>query len=130
MAHLYTSAQASFLGGEFDLLNDTIKCVLVKSAYTYSAAHDFLNDLSTNAVGTAQTLTTPDTTDGVFSADNATFTAVAATTACDRVAIYKHVTNSGDSPLIAILDLAAEVTPDGGDITLTWDAGGIFAFTG
>ena len=131
MATLYPSGKAAFLAGDIDLTSDTIKAVLVKAAYVYSAAHDFSGDLGANAVGTPATLANPDVTDGVFTADDPTFAAVGATTPCDRVAIYKHVTDGTDSPLLALLDLATAITPDGGDITLLFDAaGGIFSFNG
>lgn len=129
-ALMYTPAKVLFLAGSINLGSNTIKAVLVKSAYTADAAHDFLDDLSTNAVGTAATLASKTTTAGVFDAADVVFSSVGATGACNRVAIYKHVNDETDSPLLALLDLAASVTPDGGDITVVWSAGGIFAFTG
>ena len=44
---IYPAAKDSFLKGEIDLIDDTIKIALVDTGtYTYNAAHDFYNDLS------------------------------------------------------------------------------------
>jgi DNA-binding helix-hairpin-helix protein with protein kinase domain len=56
---LYDKARKAFADGDIDLLNDTIKVVLIDAAdYTVNLAdHDFLNDVPSGArVGTPQTL--------------------------------------------------------------------------
>lgn len=96
--------------------------------YTYSAGHDFFNDLS-GIVGTDQRITTPTVTTGTFDGDNVTFTAVSGATV-EALVIYRH--NSGANTtwrLAAYLDTSITglpVTPNGGDITITWHATGIF----
>ena len=61
-----------------DLNDGTVKVALVDTGtYTYSAAHEFLDDLS-GVVGTAQTIGNTTVTGGVFARDNVTFSAVAA----------------------------------------------------
>lgn len=110
--------------GPFVALVDT-------GTYTYSAAHDFYNDL-TGIVGTDQRITTPtagSVSQGTFDGDNVTFTAVSGNTV-EALVIYRH--NAGANTtwrLVAYIDTSVTglpVTPNGGDITITWNASGIF----
>lgn len=115
-------------GDAVDLTDDTIKVALVDTGtYTYSAAHEFLTSL-TGVVGTAQTLGTKTVTSGVFTAAAATFTAVTGVSV-EALVIYKDTGTAGTSSLIAYIDVVASglpVTPNGGNITITWHASGIF----
>lgn len=110
-------------------LTGTVKAVLVDtSTYTYSADHEFLSSL-TGVVGTAQTIGTKTYTDGVFDGDNLTYTAVSGASA-EAIVIYIDTGTAGTSRLVAYFDsgfTGLPVTPNGGDITVTWNAGGIFA---
>lgn len=64
-----------------------------------------------------------------FDATDLTFSSVSQATSETVVAyvIYKHVTNDTDSIPIAFVDTASglPLTPNGSDITITWDAEGI-----
>lgn len=97
--------------------------------YTYSSAHDFYNDLS-GVVGTDQEITTVTTTAGVVDGDNVTFTAVSGNS-CEALVLYRK--NAGANTtwyLVAYIDTSVTglpVTPNGGDITITFNASGIFA---
>lgn len=110
-------------------LTGTVKAALVDtSTYTYSAAHEFLSSL-TGVVGTAQTIGTKTYTDGVFDGDNLTYPAVSGASA-EAIVIYIDTGTAGTSRLVAYLDsgfTGLPVTPSGGDITVTWNASGIFA---
>lgn len=110
-------------------LTGTVKVALVDSGtYTYSAAHEFLSSLS-GVVGTAQTLATKTYTDGVFDADNVTYTAVSGASV-EALVIYIDTGVAGTSRLVAYLDTGftgLPVTPSSGDIIVTWNASGIFA---
>ena len=110
-------------------LTGTVKAALVDtSTYTYSATHEFLSSL-TGVVGTAQTIGTKTYTDGVFDGDNLTYTAVSGASA-EAIVIYIDTGTAGTSRLVAYLDsgfTGLPVTPSGGDITVTWAAGGLFA---
>ncbi len=108
--------------GPFVALVDT-------GTYTYSAAHDFNDDLS-GVVGTDQRISTPTTTSGTFDGDDLTYTAVTGASV-EALVIYRK--NSGANTtwkLVAYLDTGITglpVTPNGGNITVTWNASGIFA---
>lgn len=124
---LYDKARKAFADGDIDLLNDTIKCVLIDAAdYTVDLAnHDFLDDVASGAmVGTPQTLGTKSTTAGVFDAADVTFSSVTGDQ-CEAILIYKDTGTEGTSPLIAYIDSATglPVTPNGGDIQIQWDNG-------
>ncbi len=124
---LYPSYKESALSQNpsVDMDTDTIKVALVNTTtdYTYSAAHDFLDDVTTYSGTTDQTLGSKTVTDGVFDAANSTFTAVAisGTKDVEALVIYKDTGSAATSPLIAYIDGFTAVTPNGGDITITWD---------
>lgn len=110
--------------GPFVALVDT-------GTYTYSAAHDFYNDLS-GIVGTDQRITAPtvgSVAAGVFDGADVTFTAVSGASV-EALVIYRH--NSGANStwrLVVFIDTGQTnlpVTPNGGNISIAWSASGIF----
>lgn len=124
---LYDKGRQGFLDGTISWSSDNIKIVLVDAAdYTVSlASHEFLSDIPSGArVATSDNLTTKTSTSGIADADNVTFTAVTGDPS-EAIVIYKDTTNASTSPLIAYIDTATglPVTPNGGDITITWDNG-------
>lgn len=128
---IYPLYKQALLTGDsnVDIESGTVKVALVDTGtYTYSAAHQFLSDLS-GVVGTAQTLSTNTVTNGLFdSATNPTFTAVSGATV-EALVIYIDTGVAGTSRLVAYIDTGVTglpVTPNGGDITITWNASGIF----
>jgi len=110
-------------------LTGTVKAALVDTGtYTYSAAHQFLSSLS-GVVGTAATLGTKSYTNGVFDAADVTYTAVSGSSA-EAIVLYIDTGVAGTSPLVAYIDTGATglpVTPNGSDISIAWNASGIFA---
>ncbi len=109
--------------GTFALLVDT-------GTYSYSDAHDFFNDLS-GIVGTAtgEEITSPTTASGIFDGADVTFSTVSG---ADVEAIVIYRKNAGANTthyLVAYIDTGVTglpVTPNGGDITITWNGSGIF----
>lgn len=110
--------------GPFVALLDT-------GTYTYSASHDFFNDLS-GIVGTDQRIVNPtvgSVSQGTFDGDNVTYTAVSGNSV-EALGFYRK--NSGANTtwrLFLYLDSSVTglpVTPNGGDITITRNASGIF----
>jgi len=99
--------------------------------YTYSAAHEFYSQLSGIASTTDQEITTPKTfAGGVFDGADITFPNVAAGNNCEALVIYRK--NAGANTtwrLIAFIDTGVTglpVIPNGGNISVTWNASGIF----
>jgi hypothetical protein len=121
-ALLQSSANSSLTG--------TVRVALVDTGvYTYNAAHEFLTSL-TGVVGTAQTIgATKSYTNGVFDGGDVTYTAVTGNSA-EALVLYIDTGTAGTSRLVAFIDTGVTglpVTPNGGDITVTWNASGIFA---
>lgn len=106
-----------------------VYAALVRSTYTYSAGHQFVSDLGANIAGTDQELSTKTYADGVFDGSDPTWTAVTGA-ACNAIVLY--VKNAGANTtwrLVAYLDTNITnlpVTPNGGNITVTFNASGIF----
>ena len=122
--------QAILTGGANTNMSSTnVRVALVDTGtYTYSATHEFLTSLS-GVVGTAQLIGTKTFTNGVFDGDNVTYTAVTGNSV-EALAIYIDTGTAGTSRLVAFIDTGVTglpVTPNGGDITITWNASGIFA---
>lgn len=109
-----------------DLDTDTIKVALVNTStdYTYSSSHQYKSSVTSYAGTTDQTLTSPSITNGVFDAADVTFSAVAISGSKTAAAlvVYKDTGSAATSPLIAYIEVSA-VTPNGGDIGVTWDSG-------
>jgi hypothetical protein len=110
-----------------DLDTDTIKVALVNTTtdYTYSAAHQYMSSVATYSGTTDQTLGTKTVTSGVFDAADSTFTSVAisGSKTVQALVLYKDTGSAATSPLIAYIDGFTAVTPNGGNITVTWDNG-------
>lgn len=109
-----------------------VRAVLVDLAdYTYSAAHDFLDDVAAGArVAVSATLTSPTIVDGVFDTDDFVFPGGAGDQS-EAVILYIH-DGGADSArrLIAFFDTGVgglPVTPNGEDILVTVNASGWFA---
>ena len=109
----------------------TVDVALVDTAnYTYSAAHQFFSSIPGAAIiGTPQVLGTKTFTNGVFDAADVTFPSVAGASA-EALVIYIDTGTAATSPLVAFIDTGVTglpVTPNGGNISITWNATGIFA---
>ena len=98
----------------------------------YDAADQFYDAVSPGFVGTPQEIlskTIGTVAEGVFDGTNLTFTAVTGAV-CEAIILYRA--NAGATStwaLIAYIDTGVTglpVTPNGGNITITWNASGIF----
>lgn len=101
--------------------------------YTFNQAHDFYNDLTgmnpaTRATGVA--LGTKTYTAGTFDAADTTFTALSGATSLEGFIIYiDDGAADTSSRLVAFFDASITgmpFTPSGADVTLQWNASGIF----
>ena len=128
---IYPKYKEALLDGlsNIDINDGTVKVALIDTGtYTYNTAHDFYDDVS-GVVGTPQTIANTTVTNGVFDGDNVTFTAVTGDSV-EALIIYIDTGSAATSRLVAFLDTnvtGLPVTPNGGDITVTWNASGIFA---
>lgn len=113
---------------DVDLNDGTVKVALVDTAvYTYSASHEFYDDLS-GVIGTPQTIGNTTVTNGTFDGDDVSFTAVTGDSV-EALVFFIDTGNTATSRLVAYIDTGQTglpVQPNGGDISITWDAAGIF----
>ena len=135
---LYVAFRNGVLGSHatrVDLDADMIKAVLIDHGTDTPnvTTDDFYNDISAGIVGSLSSALTSKTIGtvaaGVFDADNVTFTAVSGNSV-ESVNLLKDTGTTSTSDLIAYFDTGTglPVTPNGGDITVTWNASGIFTF--
>jgi hypothetical protein len=76
-----------------------------------------------------QTIGSKTFTNGVFDGTDVTFTAVTGASV-EAIVLYIDTGTASTSPLVAYIDTSVTglpVTPNGGDITITWNGSGIFA---
>lgn len=118
-----------------DLDTDTLKVMLVTSSYVPDQdAHDFVNDVTNEAVGTGytaggQVLTnkgvTQDNTNNraAFTADPSVWTG--STITARGAVLYKDTGTPSTSPLIAYYDFGGNIISSGGPFTITWNASGL-----
>jgi len=102
--------------------------------YTYASSDQFYDagtgtDVQSATVGTPQTIGSKTFTNGVFDGADVTFPTVSGSTV-EALVIYIDTGTPTTSPLVAYIDTSVTnlpVTPNGGNITVTWNASGIFA---
>lgn len=124
---LYDFARQRFLEAQINWMTDTIKVILVdNAAYTpQTTIHQYLSDIPTSArIAGPVTLTGKATTGGAADATDVTFTSVTGAS-IESIIIYSDSGSEATSPLIAYIDTATglPITPNGGDIIVTWDNG-------
>jgi len=127
---VYPKFKEGILQGTWNLSSAVVRAVLIDTGtYTYSAAHDFYNDLS-GVVGTESAAMDGKTfTAGTFDANNVTFSAVTGNTV-EAIVLFVDTGNAATDALICYVDSASSglpVTPNGGDIVVAWNASGIFS---
>lgn len=124
---LYDFARQRFLEAQLNWMTDTIKVILVDTgAYTpQTAVHQYLADIPISArIAGPVTLTSKTTTGGAADGSDVTFTSVTGAS-IESIIIYSDSGTESTSPLIAYIDTATglPITPNGGDIIVTWDNG-------
>ena len=116
-------------GSNVNLSSGNVKAALVDTGtYTYSAAHEFFDDL-TGVVASSANLGTKTVTNGVFDSADTTCSSVTGNTA-EAIVLYVDTGVASTSPLVSYADTGGSglpVTPNGGDINLTVNASGWFA---
>lgn len=123
---LYTAGKQALLTGGIAWGTDDIRAILIDAAdYTVNlSTHDNLDDIPAAARVATVALTGETASGGVADAADTTFTAVSGDVS-EAVVLYKHTGTEATSTLIAYIDTATglPVTPNGGDITVTWSNG-------
>lgn len=134
---IYTNALAGFLAGEIDWDTATIKASLVRS-YTVAASHKFVSDVTGagGVIAATATLGGKTIVGGVADAGDPTFTAVASNASGHGLLIYQSSAVTGGADVAATAQrvicyfdtgTSIPVTPNGGDISIAFNASGIFS---
>ena len=122
---LYSKAKEAFLNSSINMIANTIIISLVDTGvYTYSASHQYRSEVSNSAVISSTTLTNKTITNGVFDADDATFSSVTGAN-CEALLIFQDSGIQNTSRLIAYIDSATglPILPNGGDISVAFSSG-------
>lgn len=128
---IYPKAKQAFLKADLDL-DSEVRVILVDLAdYTYSGAHDFLDDVPSGAIVAtmAAGVASKTFTDGAFDHADFAFSAVTGDPS-EALIWYQHTGTGSTSPLICFMDTGVTglpVTPNGGDINVTVNASGVFS---
>lgn len=131
MGYMMNTGAHGLLAGTISWSADTIKVRPVLSADTPDEDATVMTGIG--VTGNDQTLgtkvgpTKDDTNDRTtYGAANPTFASQPAGGAVNKLMIFKFVTNDADSIPIAVVDIDA-ITPNGGDIAITFTGGLCFA---
>jgi hypothetical protein len=121
---VYSVAKDGLLTGLFDLSSATLTAELV-TTYTYDDTDATMLDVSTSP-GEQAPVTGVTVAKGVVTSDDITFGTVGGTDAVTGIIVYVNAgTRAGSTPLVftdqRIDSLAINVTPNGGDITFSFD---------
>ena len=111
---------------DVDINDGTVKVALSTAAY--NSAHQYYSSVSASTVGTPQTINNTTVTNGLFDGDDVTYTAVTGSQVTALI-IYIDTGSAATSRLVAFIDTGVTnlpVTPNGGNISITWNASGIF----
>ena len=130
---LFDNGRKLFLEGAIHWVtsgSEDMRCALIDSGVTVPnlATHDFYDDLSSAVVGTpvSFTMSTLTSTAGAADGEDIVFTSVSGNSV-EGVIIYKWTGTAGTSPLIAWIEFT-QITPNGGNITIQWQATTPFIF--
>jgi len=122
---LYPKAKEAFLNADIDMVDDTIVIALIDTdVYSFSTSHQFRTDIPNESVIASVSLGNKTTANGVFDADDATFSSVTGANA-EALILFQDTGNSANSRLIAYIDSATglPILPNGGDITVAFSSG-------
>lgn len=126
-SQLFPKGAGHLLGAstKVDLVADNIKFLFYSGAIT--TTWEFVGDMTgASIIARSGNLAGKTTTNGVFDANDNTVTAVSGS-AFTHVVLYDDTpaTDAGKQ-LVAVFDVAS-YTPDGTDITVVWNASGLFS---
>jgi hypothetical protein len=135
---LFASYRTLVLGAGLNLSSLTIKAMFIDHAddTPVLATDDFMNDIVAGArvpaIASCPTLgskTLGSVAAGTFDAADVTFTALTGDQS-ESLILFEDSGVEGTSDLIAFWDTASglPLTPNGGDVTVAWNASGIFTF--
>ena len=136
---MYTQLPTEALKKTIDLVNDTVKVILLTNTHAFNNDNLGLASVVANEIsGTGytpggETLTTKTVTQddannrALFDADNVTWTTATFTAA--HAVIYDDTPTSPADPLICSIDFGGDESVTANNFEIRWDAAGIIAIT-
>ncbi|MDP6971528.1 MAG: hypothetical protein QF921_08465 [Pseudomonadales bacterium] len=139
---LYPEGAEFIMNGAINLSTADLRIALLTSGYTYSAAHNFMDDCSGGFIGAYNA--TPGATTGFspqlasvvsangnLNAEDATIAGVAAGSTITQWVLYENNASSSAAKLIMHQHLDGSANPisiatNGGDISIAFNASGLF----
>lgn len=122
---LYDKGREGILDGSIDM-TAAVYAVLVKSAYTFSAAHETTADLGANENGRSAALSSKTYTGGVFDAADTSLTAIDADP-CEAIVLIAAPGSGNPERLVAYIDTPTSGLPftpaSSQNVPITWDNG-------
>ena len=124
---LYDRGRQGFLAGEIDWDANDIRIILIDEAddtIDLAVDEDLADRAGAARVATSSALGSKTTPAGVADAADVTLSSVTGDVS-ESIDIYQHTGTESTSLMIANIDTATglPVTPNGGNITVQWDAG-------
>jgi hypothetical protein len=124
---LFDYARELFATGKINWTSDSFKVYLVNSTnyVVNTTTHKNLSDVSgTGRIAGPVALSSMTADAGACDAADITFSSVSGSV-INAIVIYKDTGTDSANPLIAYIDTATglPITPNGGDIIVTWDSG-------
>lgn len=112
MSALFDPGREGILDDTIQMSTADVRAMLVRSTYTFSAAHKFLADLGAVDNGRSAALGSKTFTGGVFDAADTTITAISAV-ACNALVIFVHTGSDATARVVAYVDSATglPITP-------------------
>lgn len=132
---VYNSLKRDLMLGAIDLADDTIKLMLVTSAYTPNVdTNQTRSDVTNEVTGAGYTAggatlsgksvtIDEENNEAVFDADNVVFSA--ATITARAAVIYQSIGTADQDRLICYLDFGSNITSTGGDFIISFSTNGI-----
>lgn len=136
---VYNAAKRELMNGGLDLDTNTLKIMLVTSAYTPNIdTHEFRSSVTNEVSGTGYTaggatlaslsVTANTTSDaGVFDAADVTWTS--STITARGAVIYKSTGNAATDTLLCYIDFGSDQSSSSGDFTIQFSANGILTLS-
>ena len=111
----------------------TLKAALL-TGYTYSATDQYESAITSHIVGSAVAVTGESVTNGQLNASSVTFTSVASGSTVTSVVLFMDTGSASTSRLVAYIDtlsgsVAVNITTNGGNITVNWQATSPYIFS-
>lgn len=129
---LFNLYKEETLKGNVDLSTAVIKAALIDENYwTPAATADYLADISASAIrATSGAFANKSEVDGIFDADDITFSLVEAGDPIQGILLYVDTGSAATSLLVGYIDTATglPITPNGGNLLVSWATTGYKIF--